>query len=106
MFFDKEEWKILKDDKVRVYGEVVSNIVKIYPRLKAKYSVRIQVPSDIFPWLREVGQWDMELLRANPIGFYLEEARNLWYFGVGTPDEDSLDLWAYSSLPAWAFREG
>lgn len=104
MMFDAEIWHIAKDEAQRIYCDVVNNRVDVIPARGRSHAVYIKVPSDLFHFLRNVGGLTIEVLRANPVSFYLEEAVGVWYFGMEVPDGESIDLWAYKELPGWAYR--
>jgi hypothetical protein len=103
--FDREEWRIAKDSKVRVYCEVINNTVVVMPARKREYEVYIKVPSDLFSYLKEVCRYDIDKLRRDNISFYLEEADGLWYFGMAISETENSDLWMYKDLPGWAYRQ-
>ena len=101
--FDKEMWGIVRDEEQRTYCDVFDNTVQVLPQRKREYSAQIKVPSDLFSFIRSVLGVSIESARATPLSFYLEEGGGVWFFGIYLPD-DSIDLWTYRELPAWAWR--
>lgn len=103
MIFDGEQWAIRKDTEARNYCGVVPNLVMVYPARSKDYTVYIQVPSDLFNFLKNVLGVTVGEMERSPITFFLEQEKE-WWFAVLLPNKDIIDLWSYKDLPPWAMK--
>lgn len=104
MIFDFEVWTIAKDTERRIYCGAVDNRVAVCPKRGAEYGAFIKVPSDLFHFLLNVAEITSQQLKDRPVSIYLDEGeKGTWYLGLESQGEN-IDLWAYKSLPKWAYR--
>lgn len=101
--FDKEQWRVAKDVEERVYADCLPNRVEVIPARGKQYAAYVQVPSDLFKYLKEVVKVDREALQKGKPFLYLIYDTGVWVFGIQIGDE-AIDLWPYKDLPAWAMH--
>lgn len=99
MRFDTCRWPVSVDDSGEaLYGNLVNNRVQITPLYDDPYHVFIQVPADLFKFLKEVDH----VPRGVVVRLWLREVSDGWNFGYTLPEGPAPVLWGYTKLPAWA----